>query len=107
MIETLVIRLRAAEERYRSLVEQLPAVVYVDAVDDIADDVLSAGFPAASRFEVLPPVGPLPAEIQVYTVYAGAMAANPRDAAAAQALLASLRAPASAAVLKAKGMEAP
>ena len=29
-------RLRAAEERYRSLVEQLPAVVYVDAVDDIA-----------------------------------------------------------------------
>ena len=26
----------SAEERYRSLVEQLPAVVYVDAVDDIA-----------------------------------------------------------------------
>jgi PAS domain S-box-containing protein len=29
-------RLHDAEERYRSLVEQLPAVVYVDAVDEVA-----------------------------------------------------------------------
>jgi PAS domain S-box-containing protein len=29
-------RLREAEERYRSLVEQLPAVIYVDALDELA-----------------------------------------------------------------------
>lgn len=29
-------RLREAEERYRQLVEQLPAVVYIDAVDELA-----------------------------------------------------------------------
>ncbi len=29
-------RLREAEERYRTLVEQLPAVIYVDAVDEMA-----------------------------------------------------------------------
>ena len=52
-------------------------------------------------------VGPLPAEIQNYTVYAGAVAAKARDAAAAQALLATLAGPAAAQVLKDKGMEMP
>lgn len=52
-------------------------------------------------------VGPLPAEIQNYTVYAGAVGAKARDAAAAQALLATLAGPAAAQVLKDKGMEAP
>lgn len=52
-------------------------------------------------------VGPLPAEIQNYTVYAGAVSARARDAAAAQAFLATLAGPAAAGVLKDKGMEAP
>jgi molybdate transport system substrate-binding protein len=52
-------------------------------------------------------VGPLPAEIQNYTVYAGAVSARARDAAAAQAFLAMLAGPQAAAVLKDKGMEAP
>ena len=52
-------------------------------------------------------VAPLPAEIQNYTVYAAALSAKARDPAAAQALLATLAGPAAAAVLKAKGMEAP
>jgi molybdate transport system substrate-binding protein len=52
-------------------------------------------------------VGPLPAEIQNYTVYAGAVSAKARDAAAAQAFLATLAGPGAAAVLKDKGMEAP
>jgi molybdate transport system substrate-binding protein len=52
-------------------------------------------------------VGPLPAEIQNYTVYAGAVSASARDAAAAQAFLATLAGPRAAAVLKEKGMEAP
>ena len=34
---------------------------HLDAVDDIDDDTQRAGFTAASRFEALPPVGPLPA----------------------------------------------
>jgi molybdate transport system substrate-binding protein len=50
-------------------------------------------------------VGPLPAEIQNYTVYAAAIGAQARDAAAAKALVARLAGPETAAVLKAKGME--
>lgn len=52
-------------------------------------------------------VGPIPAEIQNYTVYAGGVSASARDAGAAQAFLATLAGPAAAAVLKDKGMEAP
>lgn len=52
-------------------------------------------------------VGPLPAEIQNYTVYAGALAAGTREPAAAKALLDWLAGPQAPAVLKAKGMELP
>ncbi len=52
-------------------------------------------------------VGPLPAEIQNYTVYAGGVSAASRDSAAAQAFLAALSPPHSLAVLQEKGMEAP
>jgi molybdate transport system substrate-binding protein len=52
-------------------------------------------------------VGPLPAEIQNYTVYAGGIGAGAHDPAAARALLARLTGPDAAAVLKAKGMEPP
>ena len=52
-------------------------------------------------------VGPLPAEIQNYTVYAGGVSAAARDAGAAKALLAWLSGPQAAAVLQAKGMQAP
>jgi molybdate transport system substrate-binding protein len=50
-------------------------------------------------------VGPLPAEIQNYTVYAAGVGANAKESAAAQALLNTLSGPASADVLKSKGME--
>ncbi|GAB3650176.1 substrate-binding domain-containing protein [Ramlibacter alkalitolerans] len=52
-------------------------------------------------------VGPLPAEIQNYTVYAGALAAATKEAAAARELLAALRSPQAAQILRAKGMETP
>lgn len=52
-------------------------------------------------------VGPIPAEIQNYTVYAGAIGAGARDAAAAQALLSLLGGSRARAVLEAKGMENP
>jgi molybdate transport system substrate-binding protein len=52
-------------------------------------------------------VGPLPAEVQNYTVYAAALSAKPANAAAAQEFLSLLRSAESAAVLKSKGMEPP
>ncbi len=50
-------------------------------------------------------VGPLPAELQNYTVYAAAVATNARQPVAAQALIDYLARPERAAVLKSKGME--
>lgn len=52
-------------------------------------------------------VGPIPAEIQNYTVYAGAVAATARDPAAAKAFLALLGSAEAREVLRQKGMEAP
>ncbi len=50
-------------------------------------------------------VGPIPREIQNYTVYAGALGTGARDAGAARALLAALKGPGAEAILKEKGME--
>jgi molybdate transport system substrate-binding protein len=50
-------------------------------------------------------VGPLPKEIQNYTVYAAGVATAARDGEAAKALVAFLAGPAAAPVLQAKGME--
>jgi molybdate transport system substrate-binding protein len=52
-------------------------------------------------------VGPLPAEIQNYTVYAAGIGTQAQAPDAAKALLKVLSGPAVAAVLKSKGMEAP
>ena len=52
-------------------------------------------------------VGPLPAQVQNYTVYAGAMSARAAQPEAARQLLDALRAPEMEALLKAKGMEVP
>ncbi|MEO8136285.1 MAG: extracellular solute-binding protein [Betaproteobacteria bacterium] len=52
-------------------------------------------------------VGPLPAELQNYTVYAGALSTKAANAAGAKEFLALLRSAEAAAILKAKGMEAP
>jgi molybdate transport system substrate-binding protein len=50
-------------------------------------------------------VGPLPAEIQNYTIYAAALGTNAKENDAAKALLKVLSSPTAADVLKAKGME--
>jgi molybdate transport system substrate-binding protein len=52
-------------------------------------------------------VGPIPAEIQNYTVYAGGVGTQPVDAAAARAFVQALSGERGKAILKAKGMEAP
>ena len=49
-------------------------------------------------------VGPLPAEVQLYTVYPAALATDTKDPDAAKALIKFLTAPAAVAVLKAKGL---
>jgi molybdate transport system substrate-binding protein len=50
-------------------------------------------------------VGPLPADIQNYTVYAAGLGAHGKESEAAKALLKTLSGPAAADVLKSKGME--
>jgi len=52
-------------------------------------------------------VGPIPAEIQNYTVYAGGVSATARDVSAAHAFLAWLGSDSARTVLKDKGMETP
>ena len=52
-------------------------------------------------------VGPLPSEIQHYTVYAGAVAAASHETEAARRFLGMLGGPRGVAVLRAKGMEPP
>src|SRR5215475_11257268 len=51
-------------------------------------------------------VGPLPAEIQNYTTYAGGISAAAKEPDAAKALLTFLTSETAAAVLKSRGMEA-
>lgn len=52
-------------------------------------------------------VGPLPAEIQNYTVYAVGLSAGARDKAASQAFIDYLKGPAAAAALEPRGMTRP
>jgi molybdate transport system substrate-binding protein len=49
-------------------------------------------------------IGPLPPELQLYTVYPAALAADTKEPEAAKALIQFLTAPATIAVLKAKGL---
>jgi molybdate transport system substrate-binding protein len=52
-------------------------------------------------------VGPLPADIQSYTIYAAAVGANAEEPDAAKDLLTALAGPAAVEVLKSKGMDPP
>ena len=52
-------------------------------------------------------VGPIPKEVQNYTVYAAGVSTAARDAAAARALIDWLSSPAATVVFKEKGMEPP
>ena len=51
-------------------------------------------------------VGPIPAEIQNYTVYSGGLSAHSADSRTASALLSALQSSAAREVMKAKGLEA-
>jgi molybdate transport system substrate-binding protein len=78
------------------------------AAKAVANGEAELGITAIS--EILPyagaeVAGPLPAEIQFYSVSTGAVAANSKVAEAARAAIRFMTTPAAAAVLKAKGLE--
>ena len=51
--------------------------------------------------------GPLPEEIQNYTIYAAGLSATARDAKAAQAWIDYLKSPAASAAIEGRGMSRP
>jgi molybdate transport system substrate-binding protein len=74
----------------------------------LADGEIDIGIPQISEALVFPGVdyvGPLPPNVQVYTVLPAAVATHAASPDAAKALLAFLATPAAIAVLKAKGLE--
>ncbi len=80
----------------------------VSAPEAVAKGEAELGFTQVS--EILPVAGaelagPLPPEVQVYTVFSGAVGAGARQPAAAEAFLKFLTAPAAGPVIRAKGME--
>src|SRR5262245_34748128 len=82
----------------------------VNAAEDVAKGVAELGMTQSS--EILPHAaagvelaGPLPPEVQLYTAFSIAVGTKAQQADAAKALIAYLRAPALAPVIKAKGLE--
>jgi molybdate transport system substrate-binding protein len=109
----------AGSPHFKSLLERLgiadqvrpklkPQPTSNPAAKAVANGEAELGITAIS--EILPHAGaevagPLPAEIQFYSVSTGAVAANSKVGEAARAVLRFLTTPAAAAVLKAKGLE--
>ena len=80
----------------------------ISAPDAVARGEAELGFTQIS--EILPVAGaelagPLPPELQIYTVFPAAVGASAKEPAAAKSLLDFLRTPAAAAVIKVKGMD--
>jgi molybdate transport system substrate-binding protein len=80
----------------------------VSAADAVASGDAELGFTQIS--EILPVAGaelagPLPSELQIYTVFTAAVSARAKQLAAARSFITSLTAPAAVDVVKAKGME--
>lgn len=80
----------------------------IGAAEAVARGEAELGFTQIS--EILPYAGaelagPLPPEIQLYTVFPAAVGANARQPEAARALIKFLTTPAAASVIKAKGLE--
>ncbi len=84
------------------------ALAGISAPDAVAKGEAELGFTQVS--EILSVAGaelagPLPPEVQVYTVFTGAVGIAARDSTAAQSLIKYLTAPAAAPVIRAMGME--
>jgi molybdate transport system substrate-binding protein len=79
------------------------------SLQSLADGEIDLGIPQISEALAFPGVdlvGPLPAELQVYTVLPAAVGTRAESPEAAKALIRFLTAPAAIALLKAKGLEA-
>jgi molybdate transport system substrate-binding protein len=103
-IRSLFDKLGIAEE-VKGKLKVLPATN--PAANAVANGEAEIGITQIS--EILPYpgaelVGPLPSEIQLYTVYPAAVAADTKEPAAANALIKYLTTPAAIAVLKSKGL---
>jgi molybdate transport system substrate-binding protein len=103
-IRSLFVRLGIAEE-VKSKLKPLPTSN--PAANAVANGEAELGITQIS--EILPYagaqlVGPLPSEIQLYTVYPAALAAGSKETEAGKALIRFLLSPAAIAVLKAKGL---
>lgn len=99
-------RLGIAEEMRRKSVLVTGGLVGQRLVDGDADLALQQ----MSELLAVPGItvlGPIPADVQNYTVYAGAVGAASRDRAGAKAFLAMVSAATAAGQWKAKGIEAP
>ena len=82
--------------------------LHKQVADALADGEIEIGMTQISEILSSPSaelVGPLPAEIQSYTVFAGGVSAASKNAAAAGVLIKFLTAPEAAAVIKSKGMD--
>jgi molybdate transport system substrate-binding protein len=80
----------------------------ISAADAVAKGEAEFGFTQVSEImgvEGAELAGPLPPEVQVYTVFPAAVGAGAKESTAAQALIKFLTAPAAAPVIRAKGME--
>lgn len=78
------------------------------SLQSLADGEVDLGIPQISEALAFPGVdliGPLPAELQIYTVLAAAVGAKAESPQAAEAFIGFLTAPAAVALLKAKGLE--
>jgi molybdate transport system substrate-binding protein len=103
-IKSLFVRLGIADQ-VQSKLKVLPATN--PAANAVANGEAELGITQIS--EILPYagaelVGPLPPDLQLYTVYPAAVAADTKEAASANALIKFLTTPAAIAVLKAKGL---
>ena len=80
------------------------------AAEAVADGRAEMAVQQISEITVVPGVrlaGPLPNEIQNFTIYVGAISANAASPAAARSLLDLLAGPATRPILLAKGMDTP
>lgn len=82
--------------------------LHKQAAEAAADGEIEIGMTQISEILAYPEadlVGPLPAAIQTYTVFAGGVSAASKNAEAADALIKFLTAPSAAAVIKSKGLD--
>ena len=102
---SLIERLGIANE-VKPKLKQTPTGVFVGTI--IANREVEVGFQQVSELSHFPGidyVGPLPADIQLYTTFSSGIVAGAKEAEAARALVKFITSPAAAAAYKSRGMD--